>query len=115
MRIMLERHYAVEAEKTTLNLSSVLAHVPAENYNHMASFVDSIGSAYERRIGTVKDETQYYTFSGSNTLFEHGVVQVGKAVTGDNQEGFRMTRLFANSAEDMSALEAECILFRKEV
>lgn len=111
MGALVDRHYVVQGERTTGNLEGVITPVSTDVYERMAARIDMIGSASERSLGMVTHRTRYYDFQGNNVLMAHGLAQVGRAITADNQEGFRMTRLFANSGEEMHALEKECALY----
>ncbi len=113
MGALVERHYVISGEKTTDNLPGVITPIPAEAYERATQRIKTIGAAGERSLGKVVDETRYYIFEGDNVFMKHGLAQAGKALTSDNEEGFRMTRLFANSTEDMGALERECALYEE--
>lgn len=82
----------------------VLVELAREEYVPMYSRIDRLAKG--RRLGNVREESLFYGFAGSNILLEHGVAQPGFASTTDNPR-FLMVRLFANSAEEMSALEKE--------
>lgn len=107
--VLVERHYAIKGEKNTQNMNSVLTEIPRERYDRMVDLVKvHMGPVVERRLGRVMDATRYYYFTGDNVFLEYGIVQTGIARTVDNEEGFEMTRLFANSLEQVNALEREC-------
>lgn len=107
---IVERHYAVASEKTTQNMPGVLQEIPRGSYDHMVERIRMLRNPpSERSLGSVTDETTYYTFRGNNVFLENGLVQTGRAKTTDNMEpGFEMTRLFANSLEQLDELEREC-------
>jgi len=107
MDILVERHYVAMGERTTENLSGVISEVDVSDYERMISRTSVICHAAERNLGNVEDSTRYYNFTGVCAFLSHGLVQFGKAVTADNQEGFRMARLFANSLDEMALLELE--------
>jgi len=111
MGALVDRHYVAEGERTTGNLEGVITAIPENQYEIMTSRISITGEAGERSLGMVSDKTRFYNFQGSNVLMEHGLAQVGRAATADNESGFRMTRLFANSIEEMTALEQECALY----
>ncbi|MEK6927296.1 MAG: hypothetical protein AABX11_02590 [Nanoarchaeota archaeon] len=106
---LVERHYTPTGITNTRNLSGVLKELPAERYQTMVQRINLFATpTISRGLGSVIDETKYYTFSGSNVFLDNGLAQAGTAVTSDNQEGFPMIRLFANSSEQMEKLELEC-------
>ena len=114
MEPLVERHYVNEGERTTRNLEGVITPIPEERYELMVSRLHSMMSTPTgRALGKVVDKTQYYDFHGYDVFMQHGLAQVGTARTADNEKGFGMTRLFANSAEEMHALEEECQLYSK--
>ncbi|MFC1801599.1 hypothetical protein ACFLZB_03990 [Nanoarchaeota archaeon] len=103
---MVERHYILP--DSTNNLPVVATEIPSELYDMMERMIDIFGESTERKLGDVHDETKYYIFDGSNVFLRKGLAQAGTAVTADNEKGFPMIRLFANSLEEMTALETEC-------
>lgn len=107
---MVERHYS--PPKATQNLAVVTTELPLNLIFHMRETIARLGEAQERTLGNVKDPTTYYTFTGVNVFLQHGLAQAGKAVTTDNQEGFPMIRLFANSPAEMGELEKMCGRYR---
>jgi hypothetical protein len=107
MNPLVERHYVIDGEETTANLPGVISPISRELYEHAARLINIMGDSAERSLGQIEDPTKYYVFQGSNVLLEHGLAQVGKATTTDNTEGFDMMRFFANSLEEMAALERE--------
>ena len=108
--IIVERHYAIAGEKNTKNMPGVLEEISKVKYEQMISMIERFGKgANERYLGSVTDETAYYLFQGSNVFLKNGLAQPGMAKTADNREfGFKMTRLFANSPEEMNTLEKVC-------
>jgi len=109
---ILERHYAPDDKKTTDNMEGVLIEIPRDVYDTMVHRIGVYGEPpSERGLGLVVDQTRYYTFEGNNVFLENGLAQTGIAKTTDNQEdGFKMTRLSANSENQMRRLEVECNL-----
>ena len=105
---IVERHYILSG--STKNLNGVAQEIDRMLYERVIQRVRVLGKSYERSLGQVRDETQYYTFTGSNVFLNNGLVQVGNAHTTDNMSGFGMIRMFANSVGEMSALEVECAL-----
>jgi hypothetical protein len=105
---LVERHYAVRGEKTTANLDGVLGLVDPDQFERVSHRTTAVyGSPCERGLGRVFDNTTYYHFKGNNVFLAHGLVQVGRAITSDNPDGFNMIRYFANSLEEMARLEVE--------
>jgi hypothetical protein len=103
---LVERHYVLP--NSTENLDGVTTDISEEIYLHVVRTLVSIGTATERGLGEVRDETAHYTFIGDHNLFlPYGVVQSGIAKTSDHLHGFVMVRLFSNSLEDMAALEEQ--------
>src|SRR3989338_11546032 len=96
---LVERHYVLP--HSTQNLSGVAQEIDEVGYRRVEHMTATLGRSYERSVGTVQDITRYYVFDGSNVFLSHGLVQVGKARTADNEGGFPMIRLFANSIEEM--------------
>ena len=107
---IVEKHYVIAGEKNTKNMRGVLEEIPRAKYYRMINRIKIFEkSPAERCLGSVTDKTTYYFFEGNNILLENGLVQTGTAKTTDNMKtGFKMTRLFANSLEELSVLEMEC-------
>ncbi|MFH1358889.1 MAG: hypothetical protein ABIH37_03315 [archaeon] len=106
---ILERHYAPDDKKTTDNMEGVLIEIPRDVYDTMVHRIGVYGEPpSERGLGLVVDQTRYYTFEGNNVFLENGLAQAGMAKTTDNRDGFEMTRIFANSLDQIGKLEVEC-------
>lgn len=103
---IVERHYILS--KSTQNLSGVAQEIDPLIYANVSHRVETLGNAYERKIGEVTDCTRYYDFTGNTVFLDAGVVQVGIAKTTDNLKGFGMIRLFANSLSDLAELQRAC-------
>lgn len=97
---------------STKNLPVVAIGLSDELFEHMAERI-KLYEHMHRKLGRTEDPTRYYTFEGENYFLRNGLVQLGRAVTTDNMEGFRMIRLFANSTEGIRNLESEVGLFDK--
>lgn len=69
----------------------------------------------ERWLRNVDDKTSFYNFEGNNVFLQYGLVQVGITRTTDNDSGFEMTRLFANSQKHLENLLVEIGLTRVSI
>jgi hypothetical protein len=104
---MVERHYAYEEHCQIL--PGVLQSITPVQYQRIQQVLEIRARSDERALGTTLDTTRHYVFSGQQAFLQNGLVQVGTAMAG-GEEKFEMVRLFANSLEQMSHLEAECLL-----